>query len=115
MEVKANLLESERREILNRFSMPFFKKVANIVMGEPSTEYKKTQQAKMLQEKQAKSDAAWKQAKAEKKRKKEAEKRAKQFAEGKKKAEEAAKERAETEAKKKADAEAKKKGEDKKE
>merc|ERR1711907_145693 len=36
MEVKANLLAVERKKILQRFSNAHFKKVAQVVMGEPS-------------------------------------------------------------------------------
>jgi hypothetical protein len=61
MEVKANLLADERKEILKRFKYPgCYKKVANVVIGEPSKEYKKMVQDKLLKEKQATADVAWK-------------------------------------------------------
>merc|ERR1712217_75096 len=55
MEVKSNLVENDRRDILKRFSAPHFKKVAHVVMGEPTDEYKKVELDKMLREKQEKS------------------------------------------------------------
>merc|ERR1712113_1352376 len=51
MEVKANLIESGRKEILQRFSAPHFRKVAHVVMGEPAAEYKKLELEKILREK----------------------------------------------------------------
>merc|ERR1711972_400604 len=70
MEVKQNLVQADRKENLKRFSAPHFKKIAHVVMGEPSAEYKKFVQQKLLEEKQAKADAEWKVKKAEKERKK---------------------------------------------
>eukprot|EP00932_Pfiesteria_piscicida_P020868 SRR837773.7669.p1 GENE.SRR837773.7669~~SRR837773.7669.p1 ORF type:complete len:516 (+),score=109.15 SRR837773.7669:139-1548(+) len=95
MEVKGNLIESERAEVLQRFSSPHFKKVAHVVMGEPDAEFKKMQLDKLLKEKQEKADVSWKSKKAEDKRKQEMEKRQKQLAEMKKKADEARKKAAE--------------------
>merc|ERR1711920_159406 len=85
MEVKSNLIEGERKEVLKRFSAPHFKKVAHVVMGEPSAEFKKTELEKMLAEKQEKSDNLWKAKEAEKERKKQIAERQKQLAEAKKK------------------------------
>merc|ERR1711979_28937 len=117
MEVKSNLVEAERKEILQRFSAPHFRKVAHVVMGEPSAEYKKLEQEKMLKEKQDKSDKAWHAKKAEKDRKKQIAERQKQLAEAKKKFEEDKKKKAEEEKKKKAEeaGEGEKKDEEKKE
>merc|ERR1712113_721887 len=95
MEVKSNLIESERKEVLKRFSAPHFKKVAHVVMGEPSAEFKSMELEKMLVEKQEKADKDWKVKKAEKERKKQIAERQKQLAEAKKKFEEERKKKAE--------------------
>merc|ERR550534_2558287 len=110
MEVKANLIEADRKAVLKRFSAPHFKKSARVVMGEPSEEFKAMKHAKLLKDKQEKSDVAWKAKKAEEKRKKDIEKRQKELAVMRKKAAEDAKKKAE-EFRKKAE-EAKKKIED---
>merc|ERR1719188_2943039 len=49
MEVKGNLLAEERKKVLERF--PGFKKVAQVVVGEPPEEYKQELQAQILAEK----------------------------------------------------------------
>jgi len=113
MEVKSNLVAAERQEILKRFNLPHFKKVASVVMGEPSEEYKHGQLEKRLQEKQAKADAEWKQKKAEEERKRQVEQRQKQLAEMRRKADEARKKAAE-EARKKREEELKKREAEKK-
>merc|ERR1712050_101316 len=117
MEVKSNLVDSERKEVLQRFSAPHFKKIAHVVMGEPTAEYKKLELEKTLKEKQEKADAAWHAKKAEKERKKQIAERQKQLAEAKKKFEEERKKKAEEEKKKKAEeaGEGEKKDEEKKE
>jgi len=110
MEVKSNLVASERKEVLKRFSAPHFKKVAQVVMGEPTENYKKTQIEKLLHEKQEKADLEWRAKKAEEERKRQVEVRQKQLQEMRKKADEQRKKAAE-EAKKKAE-EAKKKADE---
>merc|ERR1712217_223107 len=70
MEVKRNLVEADRKAELQRFNLPHFRKVAHVVMGEPKADFKKKVHAQLLEEKQAKADAAFKKAKAEKARKK---------------------------------------------
>merc|ERR1712113_1369857 len=102
MEVKSNLIEAERKQVLQRFCLPMFKKVAHVVMGEPGEDFKKLQLEKFRQEKQEKADIAWRAKKAEEKRKKDMELRAKQLAEMRKKADDARKKAAE-EVKKKAE------------
>mmetsp|Transcript_12280 Transcript_12280/g.30968 ORF Transcript_12280/g.30968 Transcript_12280/m.30968 type:complete len:908 (-) Transcript_12280:116-2839(-) len=109
MEVKSNLIEAERKEILSRFNSSQFTKAAHVIMGEPTEEFKQMRLDKLLKDKQEKADAAWKAKKAEEKRKKEAAEKQKHLNEMRKKAEEARK-KAAAEAKKKAD-EAKKKAE----
>merc|ERR1712083_166576 len=59
MEVKQNLISTDRKENLQRFALPHFKKIAHVVLGEPSSEFTERARAKILEEKQAKSDHAW--------------------------------------------------------
>merc|ERR1740127_273043 len=98
--------------MLKRFSTSSFKKVAHVVMGEPTAEYKKKNLDKVLAAKQAKADRDFKFKKAEKERKKQVELRQKQLQEMRKKAEEARKKAAE-EARKRAEELKKKAEEDK--
>merc|ERR550534_2256685 len=113
MEVRANLVEAERKALLRRFAAPHFKRTAHVVMGEPGEEFKTMQLEKLLREKQEKSDNAWRAKKADEKRKKDIEKQQKELAEMRKRAEEARKkaEEAKKEAQKKFE-EAKKKAEE---
>lgn len=87
MEVRGNLLENERKEVLRRYSHPMFKKVAHVVMGEPGQEFKEMQLEKLLNEKQEKANVGWKAKKAEESRKRAIEQRHKVLAEMKRKAE----------------------------
>ena len=88
MEVNKNLLPSERAEVLKRFGMPHFKKTAMVIMGKPKEEFKARLRAKMLREKQAKSDNEWKLKKAQKEQQKQMLRRQRELAEMRKKAEE---------------------------
>lgn len=127
MEVKSNLLAEDRKALLKRFNYPHYTKVAAVVMGEPSDDFKSRVQTKLLETKQADADKKWKALKAEEKRKKMLEKRKKEQEKAKKKADKARKKAVEErrkmleEAKKKAEEakkakeEAKKEGEEKKE
>merc|ERR1711972_1183366 len=65
-----------------------YKKIANVVMGEPSADFKKAVHSKLLKEKQEKANAEWKTKQEEKLKKKRSEARQKQLAEMRKKAEE---------------------------
>jgi len=119
MEVKSNFVAAEREEVLKKFNYPCYKRTAKVIMGEPSKEYKAMVQSKILKDKQAKSDIAWKATKVEKARKKALEAKKK---ETEKKAIEAKalKEKKAAEAKaqkekKEAEAKEKKEGDDKKE
>merc|ERR1719356_1073748 len=114
MEVKANLLQAERKKVLSRFSAAKFKRTACVVMGEPDKEFKKGQVERVLQAKQAKSDLQWRVQKNEKAKKKAAEVKAKQLAEVRRKAEEARK-KAQEAAKEKKEEKKEEKEEDKKE
>lgn len=121
MEVKSNLIADERKALLERFSGPMFKKVADIGIGEATADYKKAMQAMILREKQEKSDKMFRLQQEEKKRKKAIEKKQKETAKAKKKAEKEAKKRVEAmkakaeAAKKKAEAEKAGKKEDEEE
>merc|ERR1712157_437769 len=75
-EVKANLTAADRKENLQRFSAPHYKKIARVAMGEPKAEFKKGQLDFILKEKQEKETAAWKLKKAEVERKKQLEEKA---------------------------------------
>jgi len=112
MEVKANLVSEERKEALSRFNAPHFKKVAQVVMGEPSDYYKGKQLDRLLRDKQEKADTEWKAKKAEEERKKQVEMRQKQLQEMRKKADEQRKKAAE-DAKRRREEEERKKAEEK--
>merc|ERR1711972_1305909 len=91
MEVKSNLVAEERQECLERFSSHNFNKLAYVVMGEATDEFRNAQLERRLVQKQKKSDAefAKKQAakKAEELRKRQVASRQKQLAAQKRKAE----------------------------
>lgn len=88
MEVKANLLASERAEVLKRFSLPHFKKTAMVIMGKPTEEFKDKLRAKILREKQAKADNEWRLKKAQREQQKQMLRRQRELAEFRRKAEE---------------------------
>ncbi|CAL1139253.1 unnamed protein product [Cladocopium goreaui] len=52
MEVKSNLLKSERQDLLHRFDLPHFRRVAAVVVGEPPESFKVKVRAAVLAEKQ---------------------------------------------------------------
>jgi len=87
MEVKSNLIATERQEALKKFNYPCYKKTARVIMGEPGKEWKAKVQNKLLKDKQAKSDRVHAQKKADAERKKVNEKRAKEAAKARKEAE----------------------------
>mmetsp|Transcript_24482 Transcript_24482/g.61205 ORF Transcript_24482/g.61205 Transcript_24482/m.61205 type:complete len:878 (+) Transcript_24482:100-2733(+) len=101
MEVKGNLMEDERKLLLDRFRSPAFKKIACVVVGEPTVEFKKHSQKLILQQKQEASDKQFNAKKLEEKRKKIIEQKQKEMEKLKKKAEKEKKQK-EREAKKKA-------------
>merc|ERR1712060_856693 len=88
MEVKSNLVKDERAEVIKAFTKPYFKKVATVVMGTPSEEYKELRLERLLKAKQDKADEEWKVKKAEARRKKDVAVRQKHLADMRKKAEE---------------------------
>jgi len=81
-ELKSNLVASERKEALLKFSAPNFKKTAVVLMGEPAAEYKEWVHALLLADKKAKREV-------EKKKAAQEEERKRLLEEKKKKAEEA--------------------------
>ena len=85
MEVKDNLIKEMRTERLSRFAG--FRKVAQVVVGEPTAEFKKKSAELTLKQKQEASDVAFKLKKAEEKRKKLMEKRTKDLEKARAKAE----------------------------
>merc|ERR1712039_296469 len=93
MEVKQNLVAADRTANLQRFNLPHFKRVAQVVMGEPKKDFKEKVHAKLVQQKQLQEDEAWKvrkieheKKKAEKARKKLVEQKRKEMVEAHKKA-----------------------------
>lgn len=117
MEVRGNLLADLRKEALERFSS--FKKVAQVLVGEPTAEFKSHIQELILAQKQKDSDAQFKLKQLEKAQKKTAAKRLKEIEKAKKKAEKERKKiaaaKAKAEAAKKAAAEGKEVEEEKEE
>merc|ERR1712187_492524 len=95
MEVKGNLVAADRAENLKTFSASHFKRVAQVVMGEPPNEFKEKVHEQVLKDKQLKSDAAWRRKKAEQERRKMLKQKAKEQEEKKKAAMEEMKKRRE--------------------
>lgn len=79
MEVKSNLMKEERAQALTRFDTERFARMAIVVMGEPTKQFKTHIQQLMLSQKQAASDLAFTAKKAEEARKKMLEKRLKEL------------------------------------
>eukprot|EP00930_Biecheleria_cincta_P014517 TRINITY_DN12459_c0_g1_i1.p1 TRINITY_DN12459_c0_g1~~TRINITY_DN12459_c0_g1_i1.p1 ORF type:complete len:927 (-),score=276.78 TRINITY_DN12459_c0_g1_i1:70-2850(-) len=111
MEVKQNLTKADRKQLLEKFSFPHYKRVAAIVVGEPPEEFKAKVRARMLEDKQEKVNAEWKQKQAERERKKLVEVRQKQLLDQRKAYEEAKKKEQEAALKAKKEAEEKAKAE----
>jgi len=84
MEVKSNLLKADRADLVRKFSDLHFRRVAQVIMGEPADEFKAKVRAALLEEKQEKLDAEWKQKQAERERKRQIEQRQKQLIEQRK-------------------------------
>merc|ERR1712194_822263 len=59
MAAMPNLVADMRKKALNRFAAPCFKKIAYVAMGEPDAAFRKAQLDGLLEEKQAKENAAW--------------------------------------------------------
>jgi hypothetical protein len=115
MEVKSNLIASERKEVLKKFNYPCYKKVARVMMGEPNKEFKALAQKKLLKDKQAKSDKQWQNKKSEAQRKRATAQRQKELRKAKAEAEKKRKAAAEEKKKKAEEEKAAKEGGDKEE
>merc|ERR1712125_100090 len=59
MEVKQNLIESDRKDSLSKFIGPNFRKVAHVVVGSPSDEFKAEVKKRLLNNKQDKIAEEW--------------------------------------------------------
>jgi len=55
MELRANLLQAERKDYLQRFSLPMYKKVAPVLLGEPPEDLKDWAQSCLLRDKEEKA------------------------------------------------------------
>jgi len=69
-ELKANLTAADRKLLLQRFPASDFKRVAMVILGEPTSEHKERVQSVILAEKKSKAEAEHKRKVAEEKRKK---------------------------------------------
>lgn len=107
MEVKQNLVASERTQNLKRFPARHFKRIAQVMMGEPGAAHKELVKKKILTAKQSKVEAEWKTQKAEKEKLRARKQKQKEIAARRKKADEQRK--ALQEQKKKEEAEKKEK------
>eukprot|EP00933_Yihiella_yeosuensis_P020190 TRINITY_DN1624_c1_g1_i1.p1 TRINITY_DN1624_c1_g1~~TRINITY_DN1624_c1_g1_i1.p1 ORF type:complete len:922 (+),score=332.71 TRINITY_DN1624_c1_g1_i1:84-2768(+) len=112
MEVKGNLIKENRAEVLGKFFDSSYKKIAQVMVGDPSAEFKKYTQELLLAEKQKKSDQVFRVKQAEEANKRAMEKRQKELEKTRKKREKELKKiqaaKAKAEAEKKAAAEGKK-------
>jgi len=106
MELKSGLIKQDRQEMLAKFSSSGFKKVSIVLMGEPTSEFKKRTNELVLKQKQATADIEFRAKKIEEKRRRDAERKQMEIERAKKKAERE-KKKAERELKKKAEAEKK--------
>merc|ERR1712100_409445 len=68
MEVKSNLVAEERKAMLRKFSSSSFKRVAHVVMGEPTQDHVKLVHERMLKDKQDAENNAFKVRKLERER-----------------------------------------------
>jgi len=69
MEVQGNLLKERRADALRMWQAGHFKKVCKVVVGQPDEDFRKRSNARLLQDKQAKADAAFRQKQMEEKKK----------------------------------------------
>merc|ERR1712039_120862 len=70
MQVKNNLLKKDRSDTLRKFPMSHFRKVARVMVGDPSKDFKDAVLKSRLKAKQLKSQAIHEAGKADRKRKK---------------------------------------------
>merc|ERR1712232_307248 len=85
MEVQKNLLSVERSKTAKRFNARHFKRIAHVVMGEPSQSHKDMVKKKILEKKQFKLDNAYKAKLAEKEKRRLRKERDKEILERRKK------------------------------
>merc|ERR1712014_187226 len=57
MEVRGNLLKSDRKDALSKFRLPHFMKVAKVLIGEPTDEFRQAALERLIATKQAKINA----------------------------------------------------------
>eukprot|EP00930_Biecheleria_cincta_P068818 TRINITY_DN56642_c0_g1_i1.p1 TRINITY_DN56642_c0_g1~~TRINITY_DN56642_c0_g1_i1.p1 ORF type:complete len:1014 (+),score=321.33 TRINITY_DN56642_c0_g1_i1:73-3042(+) len=98
MEVRGNLMKADRKEALSKFRLPHFTKVAKILMGEPTDEFRQAAMERLIEAKQAKIDAEFQVKRQQKAQLKLLEMQKKQVEWARKKAEKLAKEKAAEEA-----------------
>jgi len=91
MQVKGNLTAEDRKAMLMRFGGPEFRRVAQVVMGEPPAEYRTWVQEATLKDKRAKAEAEARRKKAEATRKKAEEEKKKKIQDDRKRKLEATK------------------------
>jgi len=110
MEVKGNLLKSERSDVLKRFRMPHIKRIAKIMVGKPDDAFRPKSYETVLRARQEKLTANWHAQIEAKRRHKELQKQKAKAERTKRRREQ--NEAAETGKRQKLEAEAKEKGKD---
>lgn len=65
MEVRGNLLKNDRSDVLARFAHPCYRRVAQIVTGEPTDDFKSRVYDALLKEKQERLDIQWRERQAD--------------------------------------------------
>merc|ERR1712185_636636 len=105
-EVRGSLMKDERQANLERFNVPWFKKIACVAVGEPTADFKARERAAMLKQKQEAADIKFRAEKLQEKQKLLQEKKRKELEKQRKKAEKERKKK-EAEEKKKKEEEAK--------
>merc|ERR1712039_1085495 len=84
---KSNLLEEQRKALLNKFPSSSFKKVAQVTLGDPDAAFVAKTHEELLRFKQKNADKVFRQEQAEKRQQKLIEKRKKDAEKAKKKRE----------------------------
>merc|ERR1712050_727367 len=78
MEVRDNLVKEDRKETMGKFRLPNFKKVAQVMVGEPKEDFKPVLLKCLLKAKQEKANLEFKAKQIDKQKKKMQEMRQKQ-------------------------------------
>merc|ERR1712151_698308 len=89
MEVKGNLIQECRAEVLAKFKIAMFKPVAEVLMGEPTADFKKLAQKQIFDAKQEASNLEFKVKRAEERRQWSIKKKQQEFVRDQKKQEKA--------------------------